>query len=113
MNKKLIFSLIILILVLVAGGIGAYQYFQNQPILQESGQQQNQDSNDSPQVEVVDPNIEFGGSGGGQLTICKDECGNGVCQMQAEAEACESGINCICAETPKECPVDCPDKNLE
>jgi len=46
-------------------------------------------------------------NGGGTLTICMDECGNGVCQ-QPEASCLDEGsISCVCLETPTDCPQDC------
>jgi len=45
-----------------------------------------------------------GGQNGG-LIICRDDCGNGVCQQ----DVCTDDMNCPCPETPEECPQDCKD----
>ena len=42
----------------------------------------------------------------GVLSICKDECGDGVCQS-IDPNCGNSDLNCICLETVKECPQDC------
>ncbi len=42
----------------------------------------------------------------GAVTVCLDECGNGKCQKLDPG--CDVGsLNCICAETPQDCPQDC------
>ena len=37
------------------------------------------------------------------LIICRDDCGNGVCQEIV----CTDNMNCPCAETSENCPQDC------
>lgn len=59
---------------------------------------------EAPQIEVkAIPETE---NGGGLLMVCVDKCGDGICQ-KAET-ACEGGnLNCVCFETPVDCPQDC------
>ena len=65
--------------------------------------------NGNPSVELQPMQTEVeatGENGGGTLTICLDECGNGKCQAKdTECEA--NGTNCVCPETTAECPQDC------
>jgi len=42
------------------------------------------------------------GTSGGTDKICKDMCGDGICQ-----EVVCQAIGCPCAETPETCPEDC------
>jgi hypothetical protein len=59
------------------------------------------------EVEIQTDAIQSEGeNGGGTLTICLDECGNGTCQIE-DTECAENGMNCVCAETPEDCPQDC------
>ncbi len=38
-----------------------------------------------------------------ELVICRDDCGDGICQMIV----CTDDMNCPCLETPESCPQDC------
>lgn len=60
----------------------------------------------APQIEIEADSVS--GSNNGGLTICLDECGNGVCQ--AVDEECldqDNNLNCVCAENFEDCPQDC------
>ena len=41
------------------------------------------------------------------LSVCRDKCGDGICQKIDPNCTKEDQLNCICPETPKECPQDC------
>ena len=52
-------------------------------------------------------NVEIDGTGPqGGLTICVDQCGNGECQ-KIDPRCAAGDVNCICSESPAECPQDC------
>ncbi len=109
-KKVLIISIIVLILVLGFGFL-FYKSIFNKVYKTEIPTQQNTIINDKPQQK---PEVQFqtqsikaqGTNGGGTLTVCLDKCGDGICQKTDPN--CKSGdLNCICLETPKECPQDC------
>ena len=58
-------------------------------------------NNSSSQVEIETK----GTNNKGTITVCVDECGNGVCQKVNPY--CADNLNCVCEETPQECPQDC------
>ena len=63
--------------------------------------QQSQQNKKVPMVEIGGETITSGG-----LSVCLDKCGDGTCQ--AQETICEGGnLNCVCIETPAECPQDC------
>lgn len=113
-NKKILIA--VLIILILVGSFVLYKYtFYNgfgtkiplkQEIMGEGNEQRPQENNVQNQgVEVI---YDQGASGKGALTVCLDECGDGVCKKMDLN--CKSGdLNCVCLETPKECPQDCPD----
>ena len=65
-------------------------------------------SSNIPQVQIEAGGIQTeGGSGQGMLTVCMDKCGDGVCQETDPNCGENSNLNCVCPETPQECPQDC------
>lgn len=123
MNKKnLIVILVILAIILLACFFG-FKYFNNQEINvqsyvdQEATIQPEQNlenspapeqpvtNNNPPQVQISPPVVTEKKPVSGGLSVCVDECGNGVCQ-KTDPE-CKDNMNCICSETPQECPQDC------
>jgi len=71
---------------------------------------QNESRQNLPDIELDlgDVQVEGGaGSGSGGLTICLDKCGDGICQTRDLDCDYNSSLNCVCPETPQECPQDC------
>ncbi len=108
-KKVLVIAAVVLALVALAG-IGIYrQFMQNQVDIQNfaggaSTQNPDQNSDDGQaQIELI--TTDQPNSGG--LTICKDECGNGTCQIEDPDCPEEPSMNCICSETKENCPADC------
>ncbi len=114
-DKKVLLILIVVLAIIMLFGFAAYKYL-SKPVAEvqnsaggaEINEQVGQDSSSSSggqNSEAPDAQIETGDRGGG-LIICADQCGNGVCQGQ-DLECPKNSLNCICPETPQECPQDC------
>ena len=95
MEKKiLIISIVIIIAAL--GAAGFFAYVQNSI----SG------TDNAPQVQVqAEGAVTQSDNGAGMLLVCVDKCGDGVCQ-KSDPE-CKDNLNCVCLETPQDCPQDC------
>ncbi len=100
MNKKNLLVIIILAAAVVIAGFFAFLYMnqsKNAGVENSVGgtsvEQQNTSEN-TPAAQV-----------GGGLTVCLDKCGDGICQKSDPD--CKDSMNCICPETPQECPQDC------
>ena len=115
-NKKvLIISLVVLVLVVVvAGGLLAYKSIKiNNPQIQEKKNTENKNAeNKNADNKVVVPDVQVQvntkdtSKDQAFLTVCLDNCGDGICQKIDTT--CEGSGNCICPETFKDCPKDCP-----
>ena len=98
MNKKTLIISIVVIVLLAAFCFSLYAYI-NQP----SDDQVQKDNTNVPLVEVkAEPGSN---NSAGILTVCVDECGSGVCQ---NGESACNDLSCVCMESKKECPQDCP-----
>jgi hypothetical protein len=112
MDKKfLAISLIVIVLILLAG-FGIYQYIAGSTAnVQNSAggaQTENNAVINTPQIQIQAGGIEAQGeSDGGSLTICMDQCGNGVCQQTNTTCSGDNNLNCICQENVQDCPQDC------
>ena len=115
-KKVLVISIIVIIAILLVGFV-VYQYIkeysQNPSEVKNltGGAQTEQAAGDisSDQDKNV-PQIQIqaeGGTGLGSLTVCSDKCGDGICQKTDPACGKDTNLNCICPETPQECPKDC------
>lgn len=105
-KKKLTVILLILVLILIAG------FFLFKDIKKDNFGIENSlgGSNTESQTIEVSPGIEVtaqGTNGGGQLTICADNCGDKVCQQPTAECGKEGNLDCICPEDPETCPQDC------
>ena len=60
------------------------------------------------EVELLEikPAGNSGNSNGG-LTVCLDQCGNGICEQSDPNCGKENSLNCICLESKQDCPQDC------
>lgn len=97
MDKKALIILIIIVALVLAGGFLFFKYSKNnQPEIQN-----NIGGLDTELEVVAEPGS---GEGGGDFTVCLDQCGDGICQ--ADNGGC-TGFDCTCAETAQECPQDC------
>ncbi len=115
MNKKVLIVSIVFLAVLLIAGFFFYKYLNQLP---ESVENSNEgastenlsgDQNDNvPQFQIEEGGIGVQAeNGGGSLTVCLDKCGDTICQetdMECEGEG---NLNCVCPETPEECPQDC------
>jgi len=95
MNKQKI-TLIFIGIIILAGllSLGVYLYNLKKPVepVKNSGNEQVQ-KKEEPRIENV-----------GVITVCQYKCGDGICQKD---DGVCNDMNCICAETPKDCPEDC------
>jgi len=115
-DKKILIIALIIFVIVLGVGILVYKNFKdNKPNIEnslggantvnENEQNQTQENNNLPQIQAE---IKTEGNTGiGSLTVCLDQCGNGVCQKSDTNCEKNDGSNCICAETPQECPQDC------
>ncbi|MEK7562421.1 MAG: hypothetical protein AAB509_01955 [Patescibacteria group bacterium] len=109
MNKKILIIIIVAAITILVAGFLVFKYLgQAKGINTENTAgganiEKPAESTDVPKVEIE----AVGGTGkGGGLTICADRCGDNVCQNTAP-ECAESSLNCVCVETPQDCPADC------
>ncbi len=95
-NKKMLITVIILLIILVIG-FAVYKYLVNRGFKKvEIPVEQKQEPYNTQSAHSKDT-----------LTVCVEECGNGVCQKTGPD--CKAGdLNCICPETHADCPQDCP-----
>lgn len=104
--------LIVVLAVILISGFLFYKYLSRLPeSVENSGEgvsteNLSEDQGDNaPQLQIEQGDIEVQAqNGGGSLTVCLDKCGNNVCE---KTEECTDGLNCVCPETPEECPQDC------
>lgn len=69
---------------------------------------ENKPADNTPQIEIKADGVQAqGGTGTGMLTVCLDKCGDGICQATDSYCSENNSLNCICVETPQECPQDC------
>ncbi|OGZ62451.1 MAG: hypothetical protein A3C58_03625 [Candidatus Staskawiczbacteria bacterium RIFCSPHIGHO2_02_FULL_34_10] len=107
-DRKILLVVILLILVLI-GSFFLYKNLNQNNNLETQQENLNKkdntlDQKEKPQIQLNNPDIEV--QGGGGLFICSDLCGDGICQKTEPT--CKNGsLNCICPETPQECPQDC------
>jgi len=126
-DKKVLTVALILLVIILAVGLFAYKSLNIQnPEVENSlggvntespegeGQQNFPSENNQPINVEAETNGSQSGiqieaeatNGGGTLTMCLDECGNGVCQAKDD-ECAKTGSNCVCPETSADCPTDC------
>lgn len=129
-DKKVLFILIIIIAIILLVGFIVYQYVAggypsgrvNVQNLIGGAQTEKKSDNTSddqgnpvinaPQVQIQAGGVQAQGEPGGYpglgtLSVCSDKCGDGVCQKTDSNCDKDNNLNCICLETPQECPQDC------
>ena len=119
-DKKILIILIIALVVILLLGIWIYRYLSagGAKIENSAGgvqtqapateQNSNQNNNSPPQVQIPAGGVQSQGeNGGGTLSVCLDKCGDGICQKTDPNCGKDNNLNCICPETPQECPQDC------
>ena len=121
MNKKILSIVLVLVVVILAGGVYAWKASSAKPAKVENsigGTNTEIKQPEQPKVQPEQPKapaktgtqIEVGGvkaeseTGQGSLNICLDKCGDGICQK--EDKDCAGGT-CVCAEAHEDCPEDC------
>ena len=112
-DKKVLIWLIAVLVIAALAGIAAYmRLVKNAVEVQNSAGGASTENNESQQnspdieLELGDAQVE-GGAGSGGLIICSDRCGDNVCQTEDPECPGENSLNCVCLETPEECPQDC------
>ena len=106
MNQKgLIIGGIVALLVLAL--IGVYYYQMSLPVSpgQDTSPSPSPSVSSSTSVILESSGITVEGEGSGGLVACRDLCDDGICQKTDPQ--CKYDLNCICAETPQDCPADC------
>ena len=106
-NKKVWGIVVIMLMLILAVGFTGYNYYLSS---QQNEVFQNIDQSNVSKPDTSDSNLQSidatSDHGQGTLTICKDECGNGICQS-SPVQCPADDINCICIESITECPADC------
>ena len=115
-GPKKIFIIIGVVLAL-AGGFLLYNYVSNNSTQPNDFTEQttdtnanlNQNPNGEANVKLEENGITAEGTGNqGFLTVCRDQCGDGICQINTNDCKDDDALNCVCVETPQDCPRDCP-----
>jgi len=113
MNKKFLIAIIVILAVVLAAGFFTYKYLNQikdtgtENFLGGANIENPADQTEIPQAQIEADGIQVEGSNaGGGLSICFDKCGDSICQ-KSDPDCRENSLNCICPETPQECPQDC------
>jgi len=115
-DKKILLILIVVIAAVLLVGFMVYQYMVSPATKMQNStggaqtevQGSPKEDNNNPQVQVEVGGIQAqGGNGQGMLSVCLDKCGDGVCQKTDPNCGKDNNLNCICPETPQDCPEDC------
>jgi len=114
-DKKVLIFLIVILVALAIVGFFVFKYMVNGANVENSAgglsvesqiiEEENNIQEETPAVQVEGVGVEVAEGDGDGLTICLEKCGDGVCQEAGTI--CPDKLNCICAETPQECPSDC------
>jgi hypothetical protein len=113
-DKKILTITIAVFVVILLIGIFAFKSLDiANPEVENSlgGVQAESNLNQDQQQSELQAGIEIeaeaeGENSGGTLTMCLDECGNGICQV-TDTDCIKNNTNCVCAENSQECPQDC------
>lgn len=120
LDKKILIILIVVSAVILVAGYFVYKYSrevekivqnnEDEAIIETQGEQATTPETilpglgqEQPSVNLGNPQIEIQPQPG--LTVCVDQCGDGICQPAGTI--CDNDLNCICAETKADCPGDC------
>ena len=119
-DKKILLTLVILAAVILLVGFIIYKYSvgfranvqdytgganTQAPVTE---QNLNQNNNSLPQVQIQAGGAQAQGeNGAGTISVCLYKCGDGICQKTDPNCGKDNNLNCICPETPQECPQDC------
>ena len=122
-DKKILIALIITIIVILLLGFVAYEYVLAPEFntknsangVKTEQKTENPSGNDntaniSTQVQLQAGGVQVqatDGNSNGNFSVCSDKCGDGICQKTDPNCTKDNSMNCICPETPQECPQDC------
>ena len=107
-DKKIVIIVGVVVVIALVAGFIAYKYLgdirnevsNDENALQNENTENNQEPADNLGQEAPKIQLEagvggVGEEGAGELLVCMDECGNGVCQP-ADTECDPKSLNCIC-----------------
>jgi len=117
-DKKILLILVAVILLLLLAGFLIYWYISIPATgaynltggvqTENTSNNQNKPTTNTPQIQIQAGGVQVQGeNGGGSLSVCLDKCGDGICQKTDPNCGKDNNLNCICPETPQECPQDC------
>lgn len=108
-DKKILVVLIVVLVIIIFIGVLIHRHLTTGPVEIENSvggldTESLEGQNILPvQIEAeVQPSNE---ENKGAISVCRYECGDGACQKLDPY--CDNGLNCICPETPQDCPEDC------
>ena len=107
-DKKILIILMIVLIVVLIATFFIYKYSKEVKVTTENTEEQiaapgeNPAEQEKPPV-IGSPEIEIQPKPG--LTICADQCGDGVCKPADNT--CGNSLNCACDEDKTSCPQDC------
>jgi hypothetical protein len=109
MNKKFLIASIIVLAVILVAGLLAYKYIGLAPKVENSlGGAEIESPAQEQTISTPQTSTQSGTQNVGSLTICVDKCGDGACQVaDTECGKNDNNLNCICPESPQDCPEDC------
>ena len=119
-DKKVLLTSIAILVVVLLIGLMIYQYMAGSApevknslggIQTENNSVINPDNQEpvieAPEVQIQAGEIQVETKNSSFLSVCLDECGNGICQKVDTNCEKDPSLNCICPETQAECPQDC------
>jgi len=107
-DKKILIILTVFIIVVLVATFFIYKYSKEVKVTTENTREEvaapEENSTEQEELPVIgNPQIEVQPKPG--LTICADQCGDGVCKP-ADPN-CGNSLNCACDEDKTSCPQDC------
>lgn len=107
-DKKILIILIAVVVAILLIVFVAYKYILSPGIKVQNSAGGAQTEKQTQQVQVQVGGVGAQGTnGGGTLSVCIDKCGDGICEKTDPNCSADNNLNCICPETPQECPQDC------
>ena len=113
MDKKILYTIGAIIIILIVAGVAYFMYWNNQgsnvPLNNAVSNTESSNTATQTQPTTVDAGVTIksvNSGTSGSITVCSDKCGDNICQ-KTDTSCTPGSLNCICAESHQDCPADC------